>query len=124
MEGIEDATLATALVFSTIESRRSATRTCATAAEPEGSAFAEAFAEIFLLVLGFAFGGGGLSKEKMKQAKREQESHHLLPNKLFKISILAGIGALLVFALVHGAIHACLKESTRGIICPGRNILP
>ena len=71
MEGIEDATLATALVFSSIESRRSATRTCATAAEPEGSAFAEAFAEIFLLVLGFAL-GGGLLKEKMKQAKREQ----------------------------------------------------
>jgi hypothetical protein len=60
MEGIEDATLATSLVFSSIESRRGSTGTGCTAAELEGSAFAETFAETFLLGLGFAFGTGGL----------------------------------------------------------------
>jgi hypothetical protein len=55
MEGIEDATSATALVFALVESGSSGTD-----AELDGSAFAESFANTFFLGLGFAFGAGGL----------------------------------------------------------------
>jgi hypothetical protein len=59
----------------------------------------------------------GLCIRSVKSTQRpEMSAKHSPPDELFQITILRGIGAPPVLALVHGAVHARFEERERGFV--------